>query len=192
MHLIKAVVRSLTYVNQVTRLGIQSVSLLWLALEQLSEPRLDAQSVTERHDEQVSKGDGDDPLYVVECDLAGRTMNIVNPAGETCIYIQKRCASCWIGWHHCRSGDARGCLNRCPLRPTQALHAAQTCSPCTCILETAAACGTLLHRLPFQARHAVAQAPHVEAAAASSVSCPAGPSHDVVIRLSSAASRRCC
>ena len=26
----------------------------------------------------------------MECDLAGRTMNIVNPAGETCIYIQKR------------------------------------------------------------------------------------------------------
>ena len=52
--------------------------------------------------EQVSKGDGDDPLYVVECDLAGRTMNIVNPAGETCIYIQKRWAPCSLRscrWH---------------------------------------------------------------------------------------------
>ena len=42
---------------------------------------------------QVSKGDGEEPLYIVECDLAGRTMNVVNPAGETCIFIQKRHAA---------------------------------------------------------------------------------------------------
>ena len=46
---------------------------------------------------QVSKGEGDEPLYIVQCDLAGRTMNVVNPAGETCIFIQKRHAA-----HACR------------------------------------------------------------------------------------------
>ncbi len=104
----------LTSVSLVTHLGTSR----WQALWQLVRTGLTTKSltVTGSHDEQVSKGDGDDPLYVVECDLAGRTMNIVNPAGETCIYIQKRWASC----AHCLASlppsDACGSLDRCALR----------------------------------------------------------------------------
>ena len=74
--------------------GIHRCQALWQLMKTGLTTKL--LTVTRSHDEQVSKGDGDDPLYVVECDLAGRTMNIVNPAGETCIYIQKRWASCAV------------------------------------------------------------------------------------------------
>lgn len=42
-----------------------------------------------RHNMEVCKGEGDDMLYQVLCDLSGRTMNVTNAAGETCIFIQK-------------------------------------------------------------------------------------------------------
>lgn len=42
-----------------------------------------------RHNLEVNKGDGDEDLYAVLCDMVGRTMNIVNPREETCIFIQK-------------------------------------------------------------------------------------------------------
>jgi hypothetical protein len=42
-----------------------------------------------RHNLEVNKGEGEEPLYAVLCDLVGRTMNIVNEQEQTCIFIQK-------------------------------------------------------------------------------------------------------
>lgn len=51
------------------------------------QSRLSTMSI--RHNYEVCAGDTDTAMYSVLCDLAGRTMNIVNEREETAIFVQK-------------------------------------------------------------------------------------------------------